>query len=164
MTGRYILDTTKTWDQTFRDLTEQFRRWSRQRNEAIPWSVANMRGNPAVTLRYVLPGEPEVTLHMDAQARDRDNLRVLFLAVEALRLNEYRGITGLIREALLALPAPMHERDPYEVLGVRPDAPLDAVQAMYHYLAKQYHPDRPGGDVTKMKELNAAAERLGLKR
>jgi hypothetical protein len=163
MTGRYVLDTTKTWEQTYRELSDQFRRWANHRGERFPWSVHNVRGNPTVTLRYTLPGEPEVTLHMDTQARDRDNLRVLFLAVEALRLNEYRGITGLIREALLALPAPASERDPYEVLGMRPDAPQEALQAMYRFLAKTYHPDQSTGDATKMKELNAAAERLGLR-
>ena len=45
-----------------------------------------------VKLTYVKQGKP-VTLVMGKQNRAVDNLRVLFLAVEAMRLNERRGIS-----------------------------------------------------------------------
>lgn len=47
----------------------------------------------------------------------------------------------------------------YEVFGLPgPDFPLDAVEAIYRQLAKKCHPDRPGGDETQMRQLNAAVE------
>ncbi|MEF2279908.1 J domain-containing protein [Deinococcus sp. YIM 134068] len=59
-------------------------------------------------------------------------------------------------------------RDPYEVLGVRPSASRDEVQAAYRALVKQYHPDRVGhlGEEfrlmaeQRMQEINAAYRKL----
>ena len=54
-------------------------------------------------------------------------------------------------------------RDPYEVLGLTPDADDEAVKKAYRALAKKYHPDlNPGDKVAeeKMKEINAAYDRI----
>ena len=48
------------------------------------------------------------------------------------------------------------ERDPWAVLGVRPNATDDEVRAAYRKLAARHHPDRPGGDARRMAEINAA--------
>ncbi|HZP56388.1 MAG TPA: DnaJ domain-containing protein [Dehalococcoidia bacterium] len=54
--------------------------------------------------------------------------------------------------------------DPYELLGVRPDAPMDVVEASYRALVRQHHPDRNQNDVDAAlrmtKRLNAAIERI----
>ena len=49
-------------------------------------------------------------------------------------------------------------QDPFAVLGVRPDAPLEEVTAGYRRQAKRFHPDRGGGEeaTRRMVELNAA--------
>ena len=50
-------------------------------------------------------------------------------------------------------------RDPYEVLGVSPNATDDEIKAAYRKLAKKYHPDLNGGSAeaeAKMKEVNEA--------
>jgi DnaJ-domain-containing protein 1 len=44
----------------------------------------------------------------------------------------------------------------YEVLGVSPDATLDAIKSAYHHAIKQYHPDRVatlGDKLRKVAEL-----------
>ena len=47
--------------------------------------------------------------------------------------------------------------DPYEILGVRPDAGGREVAHAYRELAKRWHPDRAGGDgQRRMAEINAA--------
>ena len=57
-------------------------------------------------------------------------------------------------------------RDPYEVLGVSPDASDDEVKKAYRELAKKYHPDNyadsPLADVAeeKMKEVNEAYDAI----
>jgi len=55
------------------------------------------------------------------------------------------------------------EPDPYEVLGIRPDAPLDVAEAAYRARAKKAHPDAGGRD-DEMRELNAAIESIRAKR
>lgn len=49
--------------------------------------------------------------------------------------------------------------DPYTVLGLLPGAPLALVKAAYRALATLHHPD-VGGDTERMKQINAAYERL----
>lgn len=45
--------------------------------------------------------------------------------------------------------------DPYERLGVAPDADLDTLRSARRSLAKRLHPDH-GGDAAAMRELNVA--------
>jgi curved DNA-binding protein CbpA len=47
----------------------------------------------------------------------------------------------------------------YAVLGVRPDAPAEVVEAAYKALAKKYHPDR-GGSLETMRQLNWARDQI----
>jgi curved DNA-binding protein CbpA len=53
----------------------------------------------------------------------------------------------------------VHKVSYYEVLGVSPDASLDQIRAVYHRLARIYHPDadssNPAGEA-KLKEINVA--------
>ena len=57
-------------------------------------------------------------------------------------------------------------RDPYEVLGVSPDASDDEIKKTYRDLARKYHPDNyqnnPLADLAeeKMKEINQAYDAI----
>ena len=57
-------------------------------------------------------------------------------------------------------------RDPYEVLGVSPDAGDDEIKRAYRDLARKYHPDNyqnnPLADLAeeKMKEINEAYDTI----
>ncbi|MFI3252931.1 MAG: J domain-containing protein [Eubacteriales bacterium] len=61
-------------------------------------------------------------------------------------------------------------KDPYEVLGVSPQATDDEVKTAYRNLAKKYHPDRlqnnPLADLAaeKMKEINDAHDLIQKER
>ncbi len=53
--------------------------------------------------------------------------------------------------------------DPYQVLGVRPDASDDEIKRAYRKLAKKYHPDLNPGDAEaakQMQRINAAYEQI----
>jgi DnaJ-class molecular chaperone len=55
-------------------------------------------------------------------------------------------------------------RDPYEALGVKPDASPDEIKKAYRKLAKKYHPDSTGGDKSKedrFKEISTAYDIVG---
>lgn len=51
-------------------------------------------------------------------------------------------------------------KDYYSILGVPKDASDDVIKRAYRKLAQQYHPDRPGGDEKKFKEINEAYQIL----
>jgi hypothetical protein len=51
--------------------------------------------------------------------------------------------------------APKPEADPFAALYLLPSAPVEVVKAVYRALATLHHPDH-GGDVEKMKAINAA--------
>ena len=50
--------------------------------------------------------------------------------------------------------------DPYTTLHLLPSAPPELVRSAYKCLATLYHPDKPTGDVEKMKALNNAFDQL----
>lgn len=50
--------------------------------------------------------------------------------------------------------------DPYQILEIPRTATAAEIKAAYRRLAHKYHPDKPGGDVEKFKEVGAAYEQL----
>ena len=55
-------------------------------------------------------------------------------------------------------------KDPYEALGVKPDASQNEIKKAYRRLAKKYHPDSTGGDKAKearFKEVSTAYDIVG---
>ncbi len=53
--------------------------------------------------------------------------------------------------------------DPFQILGVSPNASEDEIRQAYRRLAKKYHPDLNPGDATaaqKMNEINAAYDAI----
>src|SRR4051794_36075928 len=107
----YNLKTQKTWHETEADLDETMDKWG-----VKEWHVTRPRGarlesysqsseDRSVTLRYTKNGH-EVALTMAKQNRAVDNLRVLYLAVEAMRMNEKRGIAEVVQQAYAQLQAP----------------------------------------------------------
>lgn len=160
----YIVRTQKTWHQTQQELGDTFERWGVKdwetnypkgaRSEA--WTQSEL--DRTVTLTYIKNGKT-VNLQMGKQNRAVDNLRVLFLAVEDMRMNEKRGIAEVLQSAYAQLEAPKAKRSPWEILGVMPGAPLEVSRAAYKALAMKAHPDR-GGSVEKMQELNEAIKEV----
>ena len=49
----------------------------------------------------------------------------------------------------------------YDVLGVSKTATQDEIKKAYRELCKKYHPDKHGGDDTKIKEINEAYATIG---
>lgn len=164
----YSLSTQKTYSATLDDLAETFRLW-RVRDWTVtptrPMSRATYESEEdrTVTLRFSPNGGAEVVLTMSKQQRAADNLRVLWLVAESLRKNELRGMGDVMREAYLQLPAPATVRDPYEILGVRPDAGAEIIDAAYKARAKVVHTD-VGGTHEEMVEVNEAYERIKKER
>lgn len=54
----------------------------------------------------------------------------------------------------------MANKDYYKILGVEKNASADEVKKAFKKAAMQHHPDRPGGDEAKFKEINEAYQVL----
>src|SRR3989344_952450 len=52
-------------------------------------------------------------------------------------------------------------KDYYKILGLEKNASADDVKKAFKKSAMQHHPDRPGGDEAKFKEINEAYQVLG---
>jgi len=57
----------------------------------------------------------------------------------------------------------MENKDYYKILGVDRNASEEEIKKAYRRLAHKYHPDKPGGDEKKFKEINEAYQILSDK-
>ena len=165
----YTTNTNWTEAKCRREIVTQLDRWNHDDWNAVgdkyDFPVPQEVGGLIATLRFELRGV-SIVVSCDSQPTYRQNLRCVAFAVEAMRMNEKRGIADTIRKAYLQLEAPAEQRDPYEVLGIRPDADEMIVEAAYLSMSKKgeyRHPDL-GGSEAKSKELNDAYERINAER
>jgi DnaJ-domain-containing protein 1 len=89
-----------------------------------------------------------------------DNIYAVAKTIEALRGIERWGTGDMVEQAFtgfVALPSP---KDPHAILGVRPGASEEEIDAASREHAKRLHPDVLGGDVARMAELNEARQKL----
>lgn len=152
MTNEYELNTKKNWLETRNDIMVEMRRWG------ISDYLIEKAGATGAKVTYIKDGKT-IDLVMDRQAASKDNLRVLFLAIQALRLNEVRGISDVVASAYMQLPEPLRVKDPYDVLGLPRGTAPAVCEAQFRELAKKLHPD-VGGDPVRFKELNDAIEQI----
>lgn len=164
----YRLTTEKSWSATLSELAETMRKWGVTKwvveNPLPPRSRAKQYQTLTectVVLRYTKAGV-SIQLVMDKQARAVDNFRVLYLAVEAMRMNDQRGLTDVVRQAYAQLPAPV-EQSAYSALGARPEWPMEQIEQAYRQKARQVHPDS-GGSTAGMAEINAAMDAIRKER
>lgn len=161
----YKITSRKYWAETEQEIAWCFDKW-RIRDWEVLKNVMGSRTHSriadrterAVSVRFIKAGKP-VTLTIDSQERPVDNLRALYLCLDDMRMLEVRGLADTIQSAYMQLAAPAAERDPHEVLGLRPGATAAEVEAMFRAKAKQLHPDA-GGSEAAMAELNAARDKL----
>ena len=117
--------------------------------------------DPGVAIYFQHNGKPMV-MAMDDFHEPEANVRRLALAIKAMRDLERNGGGTMAERAFTgfaALPAPIAMgEDPAITLGLTRPFTADDVTHAARRLAKEYHPDRPGGDAEKMKAVNAAKE------
>lgn len=109
--------------------------------------------DPAVAFYFDLDGEPHV-LACDRWSTVADNIAAIAAHIEALRGQERWGVADM-KQAFaghVALPAPEQW---WQVLGVKPDATPDQIDAAWREKMATAHPDR-GGSEDQAKRLNWA--------
>ncbi len=166
--SNYSLSTKVSWGQSYREIADEFRLWG-----VDEWEISQPRGarfqgwnqteeDRTVDLRYKKNGR-EVVLSMGNQSRAVDNIRVLYLAINSMRLNEKRGISEVLQQAYKQLAAPEGaiNIDPYKELGVMKGGDLEVYESVYRTMARKYHPDnKPDGSAERMERLNQAIKMI----
>lgn len=161
----YKITTQKSWSYTQNQLADEFQHWGVKdwdtnyprgaRSESFSQSLEDR----TVILKYTKNGQNFV-LSMGKQARAVENLRVLYIAINAIRMNERRGIGEIMANIYLQISSGSSaEKSPYEVLGLQQGLPISVYESMYKELVKKSHPD-VGGSEEKMMELNKAIEKI----
>jgi hypothetical protein len=174
----YSVTTKKTWAAILDDIEDSLARWrgvTLWRVDTVLAPRSSTKQNQTeqertVTLHYTRKGKP-YQIKMDRQRRAVDNLLVIWLILETLRLNEARGfaaeIAAVYRQEFPALPAPgqsgqaaaqpTRSDGAYALLHLRSNAPIEVCEAAYRALSKLFHPDVTGSSATQ-QSLNAAIE------
>lgn len=151
----YTLDTDVTESATKRALYECFDKWP----GAELLSVGQTGSKAELVFEW--HGDP-VRISYGLQVNYRSNLRAIFLTLDSLRMTYKRGLgdilTGTISQ-MLKLGEGARQRDPYEVLGIRPDTPIEVAEAAWKALSRTHHPDANGSEAGQI-ELNAAIEKV----
>jgi hypothetical protein len=117
----------------------------------------NPSGDPGVAVWFTWDGL-QVSIPVDRYTTAAANLQAIHHILEARRTELRHGTLALVRatfQGFKALPSPSHWA---QVLGVKPGARREEVDAAYRRLAATRHPDK-GGSAEAMAELNLARER-----
>ncbi len=111
--------------------------------------------------------EMQVCIAVDRYAKVEDNLQAIHHIIEARRTEMRHGGLHIVRatfRGFTALPAPAG-KSWREVLGlntrhkgIADPVSRSIIEQAYRNLAKEAHPDAPGGSHDRMAELNAAKE------
>ncbi|MDR6886084.1 MULTISPECIES: J domain-containing protein [Variovorax] len=135
------------------------------RLDGLPRSDQAQPADPGAAVYWNDPwaGAPRC-MAIDRYTKVEMNIAALAATIEAMRAIERHGGAIVLERAFTgftALPAPIvagMKRDWWVVLDCSPNSGREAIEYSYRRLASKHHPDRAGGDATKMAELNQARE------
>lgn len=138
------------------------------RLDGLPRSNQGRPGDPGVCVYWQKSAkEPMRCMAVDRYNEVQDNLAAVAATLEAMRSIERHGGAAILDRAFTgfaALPAPVSgQRDWWTVLGLQPDASVEAIRSAHRALAAKVHPDRQGGSQELMAQINTARD-AGLKK
>lgn len=113
--------------------------------------------DPGAAVYFTLEGDRQV-MAIDAYDRAEDNVAAIAAVLEYMRGIERHGGPTVMAAAMSgfrALPELGSGRTWWDVLGVRPDDPPEAIKRAWKLRSRINHPDR-GGDTVAFSELQDA--------
>ncbi len=118
--------------------------------------------DPGVAVYFQLRGKPRV-LACDRWLTVAGNIAAIAAHIDAMRGMDRWGVGSVDRlfEGFTALPAAAPgQRHWRQVLGISSTLSIDAagLESLRRALARQHHPDVPGGSAERMAEINAAVD------
>lgn len=134
--------------------------WLPLRRDGLPYADQSRRrlDDPGVAVYFTFK-DRQMVMARDAYWNVHDNLRSIGLGVAHLRGLERHGGGQMMERAFAgfaALSAP-GARDPFAILGLRPGAQRDDIQAKFRDLARKEHPDA-GGTTERFQDLQWARD------
>jgi hypothetical protein len=170
----------KTWKELIAALHRTFRSWGIKKYNITPADAPDRRDRyhspeqRRVVVRFTY-FNTNIVLSESRRATAHENLELLALAVETIRLSEARGVEPLLIAAYRQLaPQPMPptptpetpaDTDPYTILGVAPSYPLPVIEAIWKAHLRAVHPDVSGsGNAFKAQTINAAMSEIRKRR
>lgn len=130
------------------------------RRDGLPLASARTPDDPGAAVYFGWNKKP-IVMARDAFHRTEHNLRSLALAIAGLRQMERHGGAKMLEKAFegfVALPPPGQTLPWWTVLGVRPEATPEQVDAAYRELARRHHPDVSSDGGSMMAAINAARD------
>lgn len=154
-----------TMDRALADLADALRLFAADTGKTLSGVVISSN----VTLAHARPSDPGVAVYFNWDGAGRciavdryltpvENVRAVYQILEARRMEMRHGGLAIVRAAFqgfLALP-PAQGTGWREVLGLGPSDGIAAAEQAYRALARERHPDAPGGSDAAMAALNAA--------
>ncbi len=131
----------------------------RTRLDGLPLAAQSEPADPGIAV-YFLRKKKAYVIACDSFDRAWKNLRAIGGTVEALRAIERYGASSMLEQAFsgfAALAAHVAEPSGWDVLGVRPEATLDEIEAAHEKLVQRHHPD-VGGNHDEMARINRARD------
>lgn len=131
----------------------------RLRLDGLPRSGESEPADPGSAIYWKKPGDPMRSMAIDRYTTVADNLAALAATLEAMRAIERHGGAEILDRTFSGFKRLNAETEEnwWDVLQVRPDASLDAIQVSYRHLLKTRHPDA-GGTHEAMTALNRARD------
>lgn len=155
----YEMDTKIPWHRTEAELYETLDKWhakngeincsgnpirfDKQKNKVgrddVPWTPSTR----AVTVEFEHHTGKKMSFTVNDHARPADNLRVIAICLEEMRMIERRGLNEVMSSAFLQLAAPSAPTTTpgYPMLGLKAGATLAEIDKAFKAKAKDYHPD-----------------------
>lgn len=131
------------------------------RRDGRPYAQQRHIEDPGVAVYFQLSGRQQC-IPCDRWATVQENARAIWKSIEALRGLERWGAKSFVDAAFSgfqALPAPDGSAENWwEVLGCRPDAPMEERKAAWRKRVRETHPDN-GGDAAAFARVQNAWER-----
>lgn len=137
------------------------------RNDGLPYSKQRTPDDVGVAVYWRDRAGNDRVIALDKYTRIGCNLRAIARTLEALRGIERWGGGQILDRAFTgftALPTPETAGgvDPYELLGITPEAGPEERSQAYRRARSKAHPDRPGGSAELYDQVQRAAQQLGI--
>lgn len=128
------------------------------RRDGLPYANRRAPADKGVAVYFTLRGQ-QMCFACDRWDEIKDNMQAIHKTIEALRGIERWGSGDMVQQAFTGFVALPSQENPWDVLGLKPGAGIDEIEAAFREKARFGHPDK-GGSTEAMQRLNDARARL----